>query len=65
MNRAPDAEEGRVIELDYAPMHNGFTDVHIFRQLSVDIHVWFPSQRHPSRYYVLHLDIQGSSFTIS
>ena len=30
MNRAPDAEEGRVIELDYAPMHNGSTDIHIF-----------------------------------
>ena len=30
-----------------------------------DIHVWFPSQRHPSRNYVLHLDTWGPLFTFS
>ena len=32
---------------------------------SSDIHVWLPSQRHPSRCYVLHLDTWGSLYTIS
>ena len=35
MNRVVDTGDGRVIGLDYAPMRNGFTDIHIFhsRQL--------------------------------
>ena len=32
---------------------------------NADIHVWFPSQCHPSRWYVLHLDTWGPLFTIS
>ena len=35
VNHAPDTGEGRVIGLDYIPKLNGFTDIHIFRELLV------------------------------
>ena len=37
MNHAPYAGEGRVIELDYAPMHNGSADIHILRNYALNM----------------------------